>query len=99
MTRAALIPVQSHNPDVQPQAPGYAIYDPARDMFACELADGVSDLGAVYLQGYRLGWCGPRGKVRVWASLASASSVAVAMRCEVVTVPRWNGHVCVWGAP
>jgi hypothetical protein len=97
MTRTALVPVQSHNPDVQPQAPGYAIYDPARDVFACEPRDGVPELGECMTHAAHVGWCGARGKVRVWASLASASTVAVAMRCEVVTVPRYNGHVFTWG--
>lgn len=96
MTRTVLIPVQSWNPDVQPQAPGYAIYDPARDVFACEPRDGVPELGECMTYAAHVGWCGARGKVRVWASLASASTVAVAMRCEVVTVPRWNGHFLSW---
>ena len=94
--KTALVPIQTYNPEAQEQAPGYAIYDPTRDVFACEPRDGVPDLGECVTAGCRVGWCGPRGKVRVWASLASASTVAIQMRCVVSTIPRFNGHGMVW---
>lgn len=98
--RTVLHPISSWDPDVQDQQPGYCVYDPAHDVFACEPRDAtVLALGETVTPGCRVGWCGPRSKVRVWSSLAAASTVATAMRCEVVTVPRWNGHTCVWGKP
>ena len=84
------------NPDVQAQREGYCVHDEATDMFACAIADTVGPITMNRITS--VGWCGPRGPVTVWASLAAASSVAVSLKAKVVTVPRHNGYCVEWKA-
>lgn len=84
---------QYHNPEVQSDRPGFCVID-QRGRFACEPKDGTGD--ELMVLGLYVGWCGPKGKVRVWASLASAISAAERLHGRVTTVPRFNGYCLEW---
>ena len=82
------------NPDVQAQREGYCVHDEATDMFACAVGDTVGPITMNRIAS--VGWCGPRGPVTVWASLASAISAAERLHGRVTTVPRFNGYCLEW---
>lgn len=89
-----IIPITSHNPDVQPQRPGYSVcIEPAR-LFLCDAKDATN--GGHHGIGWAYGLTTCRGKVTVWESRGAAQVAADRVGGAVVTVPRWNGHVWVW---
>jgi hypothetical protein len=83
-----------HNPAVEPERPGYCVHDPATDLFACAESDTIGPV--TRNRTASVGWCGPRGPVTVWASLAAASTVAQSLKATVVTPPRSNGFCLEW---
>ena len=83
-----------HNPAVELQRHGFCVVDPATDRFACDPDDATHgfSMGA----GWHVGWCGPRGKVTVWADKGAAQYVATRLKGQVATVPRCNGWCVEW---
>ena len=93
MTRAALHPITSHNPDVQPERPGYAVEIPCVRgyLFACAIDDQTHGLSV--WSGGGVGFCRPTGPVKVWEARYAADVAAAKTGGKVTTVPRVIGEV------
>lgn len=74
-----------HNPDVEPERPGYCVYRPQDGAW---LADGWAWVGLPQ-----------RAAIRVYASLEEAARVASVYSAVVTTVPRHNGYCVEWETP
>lgn len=74
-----------HNPDVEPERPGYCVYRPQDGLFL--------------MPNWAWGTSADRAHVVVYATLVEAARAASIFAGVVATVPRHNGYCVEWSYP